>query len=310
MEETRTPSIFGVNWLYLLLAIGLVFLGSIVQQRELFSGLIITQYIIILLPNILYLKLRGFSLKKVLKLNPISIKESIQVVFIMIFSYPFAIFLNAVFLMFLQNFTEIVPSPIPVPTNINELLLGFFVIAISPGICEEVMFRGTFLNAYSKLGYKKAIIISSLLFGLYHFNIFNFIGPVFLGILFGIMVYKTDSIYSSMIGHTVNNGLALVILYLINKYEHLINDIGTNGTETLPVGGLIMGLTVIGILASISMGIAYILLKKLPDKRQEIEVENVGGNDLKSSPFAIAEYFPIIITMVIFIVLNYKFILM
>ncbi len=75
------------------------------------------------------------------------------------------------------------------------------------------MFRGVILNAYNKLGYRKSIIITGVLFGLFHFTILNFVGPAILGIIFGIMVYKTNSLYSSIIAHTVNNGIALTIGY-------------------------------------------------------------------------------------------------
>ena len=42
-------SILEANLLYLVLAVSLIYLGSMAQNREIYSGLLITEYILILL---------------------------------------------------------------------------------------------------------------------------------------------------------------------------------------------------------------------------------------------------------------------
>ena len=180
MYGYKKPSLGEVNLVYLVLGFALLIIGYLVQSKEIYSGLLITEYIIILLPNILFLKLRGYELKRVLRLNSISFMQFIFIFLIMIFAYPVAIFLNAIFLAIINSFSSALPTSIPIPTTTIEYLIGLFVIAIAPGICEEVMFRGTMMSAYDTLGYKKSILITAILFGLFHFNIMNLIGPIFL----------------------------------------------------------------------------------------------------------------------------------
>ena len=137
----RKPGIFEANNIYLMLGLALLYVGYLVQSREIITGLLITEYILIFLPNIVYLKFRGYSLKGVLRLNPISFKQSIIIIFIMLFAYPIAVFLNAIFIAFFNSFSSAVPTSIPIPTNPFEFFIGMIVVAISPGICEEIMFR-------------------------------------------------------------------------------------------------------------------------------------------------------------------------
>lgn len=308
LEYTKKPSIFQVNLLYLILGFLLIFLGSYVQGREVYSGLLITEYLIILLPNLSYLKFKGCSLKKILKLNKISMKQLLIIILIVIFTYPVAVFLNLIVITILSSFGDIIPNSVPIPKNSLQYLLGLFVIAISPGICEEIMFRGTIMNAYDKLGKKKSIIYSAILFGLFHFNLQNLLGPIFLGIIFGIIVYKTDSIYSSVIAHLLNNTIALTIGYATTKAQ---NNVSNTNVETLGMSTqvqLLIALVFIGGIALVSGIILKILLKILPETENSIDYdEDILYETYTKGKNNLFEYLPIIIIIIVFIVRNVKY---
>lgn len=299
-KKYMNPSIFETNIFYLIIGVSLLLLGSLVQSKEIYSGLIITEYLIILLPTITYLKARGYSLKKVLKLNKISAKEVALIFLIVIFSYPVGVFLNYLMILLLSNFTELKPTPIPIPQNTGEYLLGLLVISFSPGICEEVLFRGMVMSSYDKLGKKKAIIISAILFGMFHFNLQNLVGPIFLGIIFGLIVYKTNSLFSTMVAHGVNNAIATTIAYLamsnMNNLSIESQDIG------ISIGSFATVLTVIigFVIAMISGTIAYTLYKSLPNNNEE---------DISFEEYTprVVHYLPLFAVLVIFIIYNYIF---
>lgn len=301
-NKRKNPSILETNIFYLVLGTLLIFLGGFVQSREIYSGLLITQYLIILLPTISYLKIRGYSLKNTLKLNKISIKQIVLIPLIVIFAYPVGAFLNYIFILFLSNFIKIRPAPIPIPSSSPEFILGLIVISLSPGICEEILFRGMVMSSYDKLGKKKAIIISSVLFGVYHFNLQNLLGPIFLGAIFGSIVYKTKSIYSSMIAHGFNNAIALTIGYfLLGKMDKIqiqseAIDISANSFATIL--SIIVGLIFSIVCASIS----YSLYKALPESKEEIEEELIEDYNFRK-----LDYIPLVGVLIIFIFYNYMF---
>ena len=92
-------------------------------------------------------------------------------------------------------------------------LINLVVTAVLPGICEETAHRGMLLRGLSNLGRHKAIIISSLLFGLMHLNIEQFFYATIIGIFLGYLTLYCDTIYPAMIIHFMNNALSLFMSY-------------------------------------------------------------------------------------------------
>lgn len=296
IREKSAPGLLETNIFYLVEGLVLIFLGGFFQSRDIYSGLLITQYLIILLPTILYLKIKGYKLKKILRINRISLKQIVIIPLIVIFAYPLAVFLNYLFILLLSNFMEIKPSPIPIPQNTKEFILSLIIISISPAICEEVLFRGMIMSTYDRLGKKSAIIISSILFGIYHFNIQNLLGPIFLGVIFGYMVYKTRSIFASMIAHGVNNAIALSISYfIVDKIE----GISVESTAINTYNESLVSILSFGAFAIISAFISIKLYKALPEGEGKDKV-NFGV-----SHHRFVDYIPIFIVLIVFIVFNY-----
>ncbi|WP_313758961.1 CPBP family intramembrane glutamic endopeptidase [Tissierella sp.] len=299
MKESKRNYILEVNLLYLLLGLLLFFLGSVVQDREIYSGLLITEYIIILIPNLIYMKSKKIPLKQSLRLNKISLRQIGYIILITIFSYPIAIFFNTLVMTILGFFGELIPSSVPLPENMGLYFLSIFIIALAPGICEEVMFRGAMMDAYSIMGKKKAIIYSAFLFGLFHLNLQNLLGPIFLGIIFGIIVYKTNSIYSSILAHILNNSIAMTIGYFGMKAQSEIGEIKAYEVPN-QIQMLILLLT-IGIFALISSIILIKLIKKLPPG------EIIIKDDVQYEDTKFVYYLPIVGIIFLFIIINIKY---
>ncbi|TJX13768.1 CPBP family intramembrane metalloprotease [Tissierella creatinini] len=302
MERLRKPGIFEVNLLFMILGFGLLFLGYLVQSKEIYVGLLITEYVIILLPNILYLLIRRYSLKKIIKLNSISIKQILFSIIIMVFAYPVAVFVNAIVLALVSSFSSAIPTTVPLPTTFEEYIKGLFVIALAPGICEEVMFRGTLMSAYDRYGRVKSIIITSLLFGIFHFNLMNLAGPIFLGLVLGVLRHKTNSIIAPMIGHTINNGIALTIGYFATKYSGEIQGLASENLQLGSSMELFVSLISMGGFALFSLGAMMFFLKRMPETYKGYDSWEFAA-EYKEPP-TILKYIPVLIIILIFIVIN------
>ena len=301
-KKLGNPSICEGNLFYLLAGILLLVVGTRVQRREFYSGLAITEYLLILLPAILYIKLGGYSFKKVLKLNSITIKQAIITILVVIFSYPVGAFLNYIVIAISSKFVEVYPTGIPLPTNPHELFISFLLISLSAGICEEVMFRGMLMSSYERLGRNKAVLMSAILFGIFHFNVQNLLGPIFLGIVFGFIVHKTNSLFSSIIGHATNNSIALIIGYFVSKSETVLQ----SGIENIkiPKNAFAIVSTIMVVVFVLVMGIiAYFLYRALPQSENN-DVDTMIDITRKTS---FINYVPIAIVFIIFIVINYRF---
>lgn len=88
------------------------------------------------------------------------------------------------------------------------LLLG----AVVPAICEEAAFRGVLLGSVRRtVGSVSAVIVSSLVFGLFHMTAVRFLPTAFLGLLLGLSVVLTGSLLPAIVWHALNNALALIL---------------------------------------------------------------------------------------------------
>lgn len=331
-QKIKNPNILEANYFYLFIAIVFLSFAKIAKNLNFASITIIVEYGILLVPTVLFIKIRGYSLKKVLRLNKLSLKQIILVPIITVFAYPIGVFVNYLMIIILSLFGKVKPNIIPIPETSGEFLISLFLIAITAGICEEVVFRGLMLKSYEKLGKKQAILISGIMFGLFHFNLQNLFGPIFLGILFGYILYKTDSIFSTMLAHATNNAIALslgvIMKKLLSNVEKVVDlspEASAKSIEQLnnmpqiaQIIAYLPGLIFVGFFAVIGATVVYFLLKYLPNKNERTEDVLL----LKDEGIKIKDYFngmsftkiiviilPLIISGILFIRQGYFFII-
>ena len=92
------------------------------------------------------------------------------------------------------------------------------VIAVTPAICEELAFRGFVLSGLRHLGRKwRAIIISSLFFGITHAIFQQSIAAFLLGLVIGYIAVQTGSLLPGMLYHVTHNSLMVLTLALTTE---------------------------------------------------------------------------------------------
>jgi sodium transport system permease protein len=88
-----------------------------------------------------------------------------------------------------------------------QVLLLF---AVAPAVCEELAFRGFILSGFRHLGHKwRAIVYTSLFFGLTHAILQQSLVACLVGIVIGYLAVQSNSIFPAMLFHAVNNSLAV-----------------------------------------------------------------------------------------------------
>ncbi len=94
-----------------------------------------------------------------------------------------------------------------------EFLWLVVVVAVTPGICEEIFFRGYAQRTFERTLKGKSVWIVGIVFGLYHMQPLGLLSLTLLGILFGYFYYRSQSLLPAMAAHFSNNFLVLWILY-------------------------------------------------------------------------------------------------
>ncbi|WP_258100456.1 CPBP family intramembrane glutamic endopeptidase [Marinoscillum pacificum] len=100
--------------------------------------------------------------------------------------------------------------------NIGQFLIALIVIAVIPAVGEELLFRGLIQNLLSKafFNHHVGIWFAAILFGAMHMQFYGVVPRILLGALFGYLYYWSGSLSVAILGHFINNGLTLILLYL------------------------------------------------------------------------------------------------
>jgi len=112
-------------------------------------------------------------------------------------------------------------------------ILAIIVIAVIPGVGEELLFRGFLQNILKRI-FKKdhvAVWVAAILFSAIHFQFYGFIPRMLLGALFGYLYLWSGNLLVPIVAHFFNNSISLLALYV---YQKGLIDIDVESTEALP----------------------------------------------------------------------------
>jgi sodium transport system permease protein len=125
-------------------------------------------------------------------------------------------------------------------------LLTLFLMALTPAICEEALFRGPILRGLAtRFSPAVAAILTGLLFGIFHADPWRLLPTAVLGVALSGIALASDSIVPAMAAHFVNNA-CLIILARLNADDTDALATGTKllfgtlGAFTLAVGVLLL----------------------------------------------------------------------
>ena len=113
--------------------------------------------------------------------------------------------------------------------NIGGLLLNIGLMALLPAFSEELSFRGTLQQIISKDQNGKeqstkvhlAIWITAFIFSAIHMQFYGFVPRMLLGAMFGYVFVWSGSLWVPITMHFVNNGLAVLVYYLMGESENM-----------------------------------------------------------------------------------------
>lgn len=126
------------------------------------------------------------------------------------------------------------------------LFKSFILVVILAPTLEEIVFRGLILRGFLQhYSVKKAVIVSAILFGLFHMNIWQFLGAFAWGIVAGWWFIETRSLFYCIAGHSLMNGIGFIMMLLKDLYNIIIPGFSSDYKQLLfqPPWFTIMGLT-------------------------------------------------------------------
>ena len=96
------------------------------------------------------------------------------------------------------------------------LAMNLFIIALVPAVGEELLFRGLLQRLFNEWtrSIPVGVFITAFLFSAIHFQFFGFLPRFLLGLMLGIMLEITQSLWVPVTAHFVNNATLVILYYL------------------------------------------------------------------------------------------------
>ena len=112
------------------------------------------------------------------------------------------------------NHYNIKINVLPFDLTQKSYFISLISLVILPAICEELLFRGIILKGLKKHGKAFSILISAIMFSIFHMAISQTVYPLLMGILLGVIMYNENNIYYCIAVHMANNFTSLTLSYL------------------------------------------------------------------------------------------------
>jgi hypothetical protein len=104
--------------------------------------------------------------------------------------------------------------PFPEPTSfLDRAICAATLILLAP-VTEEPIFRGIVLRAWSRRGTVLGLVVTSMLFAAFHFELAALFPLTFFGIGLGLLVQRSNSLYSSVVAHMSYNAVGASYLVI------------------------------------------------------------------------------------------------
>ncbi len=148
------------------------------------------------------------------------------------------------------------------PDSIIALISVFISTSLVPAIFEEYAFRCCTLGVLRRYGKGFAVVAVSIVFGLIHQNVIQFVFAFLVGLILGYVTVVTDSVIPAMIIHGINNGISV------------LGDVVTYFSKSDKLANTVEGYVIMAFIALSIAGLIYLIVnRELLPKKEEIKEE-------------------------------------
>ena len=188
---------------------------------RIYSFGLIVQFASLLIPATIYMSISRERLEGRMKIRLFS---------------PAKIVLLLLFAVALFSFSALYSALLPngaasgilngVKENSEPTSLAVLCLAVLPAFSEELFFRGMLMGELEEHGTLTAVVLSSLMFAMYHPNLTNLPLYFFCGVMLSLCVYVTRSLLASFCVHLCYNLAVLLGADKINAFFSLSDNVG------------------------------------------------------------------------------------
>lgn len=144
-----------------------------------------------------------------------------------------------------------------------QLVLVVFAIAITPAICEEVLFRGWLQRTFRrKASAAVSILVTGVIFALFHMSPLSIVALAFVGFYLGYLFDRSGTLFASMTAHCLYNLTIIVLVNADPKWPWMFSDAG--------------GVAVPGAILSVVVFAAVVFLVEVRGRKRKLPPLSAG----------------------------------
>lgn len=287
------------NWMFLaivlfhtVLSLLVSFVPAVYEVMQNMAVNIIVSEITIWLPAVLFLAVGESRPVALCGMKKVHISTALMTVLFTLLLEPLITVVNALSMLVTDNTVAGISGQI-IQLPLWGMLLG---IAVYGPLAEEMVFRGVIYRSYRLQGNRlKALLLSSLLFGIMHMNLNQACYAFVIGIALALLVEATGSILPAFIAHFCINGLSVTLMFLMDSMDAGAMEQVLEAAES-SLGGeeLLLVISVYTFIATCSTPLAGCVLAWIAgregrrDKMRELwRSRKIKGDRLMSVPLAL-----------------------
>lgn len=192
------------------------------------GGMVAAEWLLLLLPALLFVRAGGFDATATLQLRAPSRRALFAGVLLAGGAMPVAWGIGWV-----QSF--VLPVPPGMEEALRELVTArtpdrlawlLLAVALTPALCEEAVFRGVLLSATRQLPVWRAVLLNGVVFGAFHLSVesaVRFLPTAWVGIVIAWAVLRSGSVWTGVLMHLLNNA-SIVLLASAPALSGLVTD--------------------------------------------------------------------------------------
>ena len=193
------------------------FWGGIQLQIRLGErGLFAAEWLLLFVPAVAFVLLGGYNPVRTLSLRRPGARSMAGGLILIAGAMPLVWVLG-----WLQSF--VLPIPWELLEGLEQLVTAesatrlawlLLLLAVTPAICEEIVFRGVLLGGTRTLEPWRMIVLNGVVFGAFHLSfetVIRFLPTATLGMVMAWAVWRTGSIWIGALMHLVNNGTIVLL---------------------------------------------------------------------------------------------------
>jgi sodium transport system permease protein len=204
-------------------------------------GLLVAEWLLLFLPAVALVLFGGYDVRRTLSLRAPSARGLSAGVLLVVGGLPLVWLIG-----WLQTF--VLPIPWEMLEGLEELVTArdagrflwlMLLLAVTPALCEEIVFRGVLLGGTRTLEPWRMIVLNGVVFGAFHLSfetVIRFLPTAALGALIAWAVWRTGSLWVGALMHFLNNGSIVAITSMPALRESLSDPDAPPPLWLIPLG--------------------------------------------------------------------------